>query len=371
MPLGGADRTVPTDGVKPSAATRALGLCREQGFALTGVCDARPTDRGDELRTWLAEGKHGEMGYLAEHLDARLNPDLVLEGARSAIVVADLYHTRDASPDVPEPGRGRVARYARGRDYHASIKKRLHAACDVLQGEHPGHTFRAFTDTAPVMERELAARAGIGWTGKHTLTINPRLGSWFFLGGILTTLELEPPPDQPAVEDHCGTCTRCIDACPTDAITPYSIDARRCISYLTIEHRSRIEPVYFERMGDWIAGCDICQEVCPHNSARPSPDPALAHSDYAPRGESFDLLKVLGWTAEDRAEAFRGSALKRIRLDMIRRNALVAAANAWRDTGEVAYLEAVRAAAHDEAELVRTTARDLLDDLDLPAASPE
>ena len=351
-------------------ASRVLELCAEHGFALAGICDASPTDRADELRAWLAAGKHGEMSYLADHLDARLDPDLVLEGARAAVVVADLYHTRSEPADRPDAAQGRIARYARGDDYHASIKKRLHALCDELIARHPEHRFRAFADTAPVMEREFAARAGIGWVGKHTLTINPSFGSWFFLGGILTTLGLEPPADQPTITDHCGTCTRCIDACPTDAITPYAVDATRCISYLTIEHRSPIDPAFFEPMGDWIAGCDICQEVCPHNSPRPTPGVEARNDAYRPKRTGFDLLGVLGWSADDRAAHLRGSALKRIKLDMFRRNALVAMGNAWRTSGDDRLLSAIRGATADESGLVSRTAKDLLRDLGQRPASP-
>lgn len=370
MLVGRAGCAVATDRVSVDPAARVLELCKSHGFALAGVCDASPTEHADELRAWLAAGKHGEMAYLAEHVDAKLDPGLVLEGAVSAVMVADLYHTRNEPEDRLDPSAGRVARYARGRDYHVVIKKRLHAICDELIELFPEHRFRAFTDTAPVAERELAARAGIGWTGKHTLAINPELGSWFVLGGILTTLELTPPSEQRVVPDHCGTCTRCIDACPTDAITPYSVDASRCISYLTIEHRSPIDTHFFGAMGDWIAGCDICQEVCPHNSPRPKSDVGSRHAAYEPVRLGIDLMEVARWSAEDRTEAVRGSALKRIKLEMFRRNALIAIGNAFRETGDQAMLDVIEAASADESELVRQTARDLLADLDRPPASP-
>ncbi|RMH11536.1 MAG: tRNA epoxyqueuosine(34) reductase QueG, partial [Planctomycetota bacterium] len=232
------------------------------------MCPAEPSRQGDALRRWLKRGEHGSMAYMARYTDVRTDVRLLLEGARSVVMVADLYATRGAAPDESRSGFGRVARYARGRDYHKVIKKRLHQLSDELAGQYPGHRFRTFVDTAPVLERELAARCGIGWQGKHTLTIHPQLGSYLLLGGIVTTLELEPPPEQPKAVDHCGTCTRCIDACPTQAIRPYHVDARKCISYLTIEHRGTIDPEFHEPMGDWIFGCDVCQEVCPHNSAR-------------------------------------------------------------------------------------------------------
>lgn len=354
----------------PADESAILSLCERAGFALAGVCSAHPTDYADELAAWIAAGKHGEMSYLADQLAARLDPNLVLEGARSAVIVADMYHTRDEPSEAAIAGAGRIARYARGRDYHASIKKRLHALADELRERFPGEEFRAFTDTAPVMERELAARAGVGWTGKHTLTINPKLGSWFFLGGLLTTLERPGDHEARAMPDHCGTCTRCIDACPTNAITPYSVDATRCISYLTIEHRSPINPAFFESIGGWIAGCDVCQEVCPHNSPRADRAVGQRHPDYEPALSALDPLEVNGWTAEDRASALKGSALKRIKLDMFRRNAVIVAMNAYTATGDGRLLKAIEAAAEDESELVRRTATDVLDLLGRPPASP-
>jgi epoxyqueuosine reductase len=266
------------------------------------------------------------MSYLAEQLEPRLDPQQVLAGAQSVIMVADRYAGRE--PDQPmAPGRGRIARYARGRDYHVVIKKRLHSLCDALHEQHPRESFRSFTDTAPVLEREYAARAGLGWIGKHTLMINPRSGSYFLLGGVLTTLDLRPPAAQPIVADHCGTCTRCIDACPTRAITPYSVDASRCIAYLTIERREGIDPSFNASMGSWLFGCDICQEVCPHNSPRPSGLANPVRTEYQPRRDSFDLFGVLGWTEEDRRREFESSPLKRATLTMMKRNTVIAAGN--------------------------------------------
>ncbi len=272
---------------------------------------------------------HGEMGYLDEHRELRANPAGILEGAGCALMVGDLYAGRDDHLDDPlEPGHGRIARYARGRDYHKLIKKRLVGLLLELQREHPEAQFKAFVDTAPVPERELAQRAGIGWVGKHTLIINPKLGSYMFLGGILMTLDAANPPENQPVSDHCGTCTRCIDACPTRAITPHRVDARACISYLTIEHRGEIDPELASKMGDWIYGCDICQEVCPHNSTRPSDRlPAQSNPAYRSARSGFDLLEVLGWDEAARRDAFVGSAMKRAKLGMMQRNAAIVAAN--------------------------------------------
>ena len=346
-------------------ARRVLAVCSEAGFALAGVCDAAPTEHSDALQAWLDAGKHGEMAYLAEQLPARLDPGLVLGGAQSAIVVADLYRTRDESPEPPPNGLGRIARYAQGRDYHDVIKDRLHAVCDRLRESFPEHAFRACVDTAPVAERELATRAGIGWTGKHTLAIHPRAGSWMLLGVVLTTMRLAPPPEQERHGDHCGTCTRCIDACPTGAIEPWTVDARRCISYLTIEHRSLIDPNLHAGIGDWVAGCDVCQAVCPHNSPRVGGGYA-ANEEYASERSGFDLLEMLGWDGDARRAAVRGSALRRIKLDMFRRNALIASGNLLEveDHPELqARIESIAADA-SEPELVRQTAQAVLHRLD-------
>ncbi|MEX2219685.1 MAG: tRNA epoxyqueuosine(34) reductase QueG [Phycisphaerales bacterium] len=391
-----------------------LALCRDLGFVAAGIADAAPTRHRDHFLAWLGSGKHGSMAYFAEQVEARLDPTKLLPDARAAIMVADLYATRNESEDPPlPPGHGRIARYARGRDYHPVLKKRLHTLADALRARYPDAGFRAFVDTAPILEREYAARAGLGWIGKHTLLIHPQLGSYLLLGGLLTTLDLQPPPDQEVITDHCGTCTRCIDACPTQAISSggaepggtgvppvRSIDASRCISYLTIERRAPIPPEFHQPIGPRLYGCDICQEVCPHNSPRPAPasrpdgaegcshgwsDAQLratrgnvareqlrpgrggggVHPDYTPQNSSFNLLQVLNWTPEDRARAFQGRALKRATLGMMKRNALIALGNdpALRTQPQV--LARLDQAAADPAEppLVRDTAAAVLTQL--------
>ncbi len=288
------------------------------------------------MRDWIDAGMHGEMSYLAENNDKRTDPSTILEGAKCALVVGDLYASREDNADPALPsGHGRIARYARGKDYHKLIKKRLVKLLLELQDEYPEADFKAFVDTAPIPERDLAKRAGIGWVGKHTLIIHPKLGSYMFLGGIVMTIDAQNPPTVERVTDHCGTCTRCIDACPTDAITPHRVDARRCISYLTIEHRSAIDPHLASSMGDWVYGCDVCQEVCPHNSPKTS-DVLGEGPNHAYRSErdSFDLLEVLGWSEEDRREAFQGSAMKRAKLGMMQRNAAIVLANQFDNLDE-------------------------------------
>jgi epoxyqueuosine reductase len=376
-------------GGERAVARRETGL----GFALAGIARAEPSQRADELRAWLAAGKHGEMAFLADQLAPRLDCRAELHGAVSIIMVADVYAGRagvdgptqpdtmwddvsitpsvgqSSQPTTPAPHAplGRIARYAQRRDYHQTIKRRLHRLADALraidrQAQPPVQT-RAFADTAPLMEREHATNAGLGWVGKHTLLIHPRVGSGFVLGGILTTLDLPPTRDQP-IADACGTCTRCIDACPTGAITPYSLDARRCISYLTIEHRSLIPDDLAPHVGPWVFGCDICQEVCPHNSPRglmamPAPTPSAARPHA-----TLPLLEMLGWTDESRSR-LGVSAMKRATTSMLRRNALLGLL-ALLPTLPTADGQALRtrieSIATDDTEdhLVRATARQVL-----------
>ncbi len=338
-----------------------LSRCRELGFALAGVAPAERSRHESELRGWLAAGRHGEMSWLDRNTDKRLDPRVLVPGARSVICVADRYH--DGTPDGargPGPPRGRVARYARGDDYHRVMGRRLRRLADELASEFPGHTMRSCVDTAPVLEREIAGHAGLGAVGKHTLLIEPGVGSYLLLGQIITTLDLEPSAAR--AEDPCGACTRCIDACPTGAISPFSVDATRCISYLTIEHRSAIDPSLHESMGEWIFGCDVCQEVCPHNQPTRRTRAAAVGEAYRPRRESFDLLEVLGWTEQARRDAFVRSAMKRARLSMMKRNALIAAGNALRSDGFPELRRRVEEIAADPAEdpMVRDTARTVL-----------
>ena len=343
---------------------KVLDRCRELGFALAGVADAGRSRWGEQLRQWLASNRHGEMQYMADHVDLRLDPAAMVPGAASVICVADRYHTGHRDAPQAGPARGRIARYARGDDYHKVMKRRLHELCDDLQRAHPDEQFRACVDTAPVLERELAQRSGIGAVGKNTLLLEQGVGSYLLLGEVITTLPLEPTPDRLDV-DPCGTCTRCIDACPTDAITPWSVDATRCISYLTIEHRGTIEPEYHEPIGDWIFGCDICQEVCPHNRPTRRSRAQAVHETYAPRTTGFGLLEVLNWTEQDRRDAFTRSSMKRAKLGMMKRNALIAAGNALQRQDDAPLRQRVAAIADDEREvdLVRATARQVLEKL--------
>lgn len=302
----------------------------ELGFDLVGIAGAGPAQYRDYLRTWLDDGQAGTMHYLAQRFDERTDPGAYVPGARSVIGVAVNYHTPlEPVPEDERPYHGRVARYALGDDYHELIKSRLHALADWLRQRAPDALTKCAVDTAPVMEKGLAARAGVGWQGKNTCTINEQIGSWLLLGEIITTVDL--PADEPAT-DRCGTCTRCLDACPTGAITaPYQLDARRCISYLTIEHREgEIDPALAPKVGDWLYGCDICQDVCPWNSKAPdATDPALA--PRFPTG-TLDLRELLSWTVDDYRRELRHSAMKRVKLPVLQRNARVALRNNRKDT---------------------------------------
>jgi epoxyqueuosine reductase len=293
---------------------------RELGFDLVGIASAEPSRYRQYFRDWLDTGQAGDMTYLANRFAERTDPAAYLPGARSVICVAINYHVPLAPvPENDRPHHARIARYALGDDYHEHIKARLHQLADWICDQAPDAQTRAAVDTAPVMEKELSARAGVGWLGKNTCIINEEIGSWILLGEIITTLPL--PADPPAT-DRCGSCTRCIDACPTAAITaPYQLDARRCISYLTIEYRAEIPDPLKPQLGDWLFGCDICQDVCPWNKHSPtSNDPPL--QPRFPTG-AVDLNTVLNWTQETYRTQLANSAIKRVKLPVLQRNASI------------------------------------------------
>ena len=245
------------------------------GFQLCGTYAAVLPFGAGRLDEWLAAGYAGEMQYIADRREAYDDPQHVLPGARSIVMLGMLYATEE--PRVPGPTEGRVARYAWGAvDYHDLIRDRLHELADYLRELVPGAATRGVVDTAPLMEREFAQLAGLGWVGKNTLLLNKHVGSYFFLAALLTDVELDF--DVAQIYDHCGTCTACLDACPTAAFPqPYVLDATRCISYLTIEMHGPVPVELRPGMGDWVFGCDVCQEVCPWNQKAPrSQEPAFA-----------------------------------------------------------------------------------------------
>ncbi|MBI3465992.1 MAG: tRNA epoxyqueuosine(34) reductase QueG [Planctomycetes bacterium] len=260
------------------------------GFDLIGACPA-VTPRGiSRFHQWLASGYAGEMRYLESRAGAYSHPRHVLDGARSLLMLGMNYRT--VEPQAPSAGQGRVSRYAWGHDYHDLIHDRLRQLADSLLRLAPGARTRGIVDTAPLLEKEFAELAGLGWIGKNTLLLNQELGSWFFLAVLLTDLDLEYDPPQP--QDHCGACRACLDACPTGAfIEPHVLDSRRCISYLTIELRGPIPRDLRAGIGDWLLGCDICQHVCPWNH-RPSVgnEPAFAPRTGATVLELGELFQL-------------------------------------------------------------------------------
>lgn len=299
-------------------------LAAAVGFDRCGIAPAGPVPRADYVRQWLAAGRAGSMAYLHRNVEKRLDPSKLLPGAQSVIMVALSYHQQEPPRPSDEP-RGRVAMYAWGDDYHKVVKNKLHALTDGLHEQIDNDFDTKFcVDTVPLLERELASLAGIGWIGKNTLVLNEKDGSYFFLGGVVTTLELAF--DEPAL-DHCGRCTACLDACPADAFPePYEMDASRCISYLTIEHRGDIDPKLHEAMGDWVFGCDVCQQVCPHNREAPTTrEPRFAMREPWPYPRLSDMLK---WSDADYGGAVSGSAIKRATHEMLQRNARIASDDA-------------------------------------------
>ena len=297
---------------------RIRARAAELGFDPVGITDLGPPRTYEAFTAWIARGYAGEMAYLERGAQKRSDTRLPFEGARCAVVVGLDYGGRQPS--------GPVARYARGDDYHDVMTERLRALHAFIEGV-TGQAVRgkAYVDTGPILERDLAQRAGLGWIGKNTMLINPERGSFFFLGALL--LDLALVPDAPFEADRCGSCTRCIDACPTDAIlAPRELDARRCISYLTIEHRSDIAPELQSLMGEWLYGCDVCQEVCPWNErfARELDEPAFAPRAAVSGKDSRALAReLLAMSQEEFSVAFRRSPMKRAKLAGLQRNAAV------------------------------------------------
>jgi epoxyqueuosine reductase len=291
-------------------SVKALAL--ELGFDLVAIGPANPPEHGPDFRRWIEAGHAGTMGYLERRLEERLDPRRVLPGVRSVVCVALNYH--QGEPD--DPSWKPVARYAWGRDYHDVIGPRLERLATHL-AEAGGARSRGYVDTGPVLERDLAARAGLGWIGKNTMLLHPRLGSWFFIGVLLTTADLVH--DAP-LHDRCGSCRACLDACPTGAfVAPYVLDARRCISYLTIEHRGEIDPALHRGMAGWQFGCDVCQEVCPWNRKAP----VTREADLHPRG-AYPGAEVLSRLDDETIrKRFQGTALLRAKASGLRRNAVI------------------------------------------------
>jgi epoxyqueuosine reductase len=298
-------------------------VAAELGFSLCGVCPAVNPPGAARLNDWLAAGYAGQMHYLADRREAYSDPSRVLEGARSVVMLAMNYRTAD--PAALASGQGRVSRYAWGEaDYHDLIRERLNTLAEFIRAKEPSANVRGVVDTAPLMEREFAQLAGLGWIGKNTLLLNREQGSWFFLAALLTDIELAY--DAAHETDHCGTCRACLDACPTGAFPqPYVLDASRCISYLTIELREAMPAELRPGVGDWLFGCDVCQDVCPWNSRAPLSREAA----FAPRGDSnpVDLIGLFELDDTRFRERFRRTPLWRAKRRGILRNAAIVLGN--------------------------------------------
>ncbi|CAN5309508.1 tRNA epoxyqueuosine(34) reductase QueG [soil metagenome] len=323
----------------------------ELGFADCRIVEPDLDAAAERLDRWLDLDRHGAMNWMASHAALRRDPDSLLPGTLRAVCVRMDYLPRDRDDDwreqglaaLDDAGAAVVSVYARGRDYHKVLRTRLAALAERVAAAAPEGRHRVFTDSAPVMEVELARSAGLGWRGKHTLLLDREGGSMVFLGGFYTTLPL--PVDQP-VSDHCGSCTACIDVCPTRAIVaPYELDARRCISYLTIEHPGPIPLEFREAIGNRIYGCDDCQLVCPWNKyARRSP---LEDFDVRNGFDDARLLELFAWDEAHFLRATEGSAIRRIGHERWQRNLAVALGNALRTTRDAALQGDITAALDD------------------------
>jgi epoxyqueuosine reductase len=331
-----------------SELTDALAAeARAIGFAEVGIARPATGPAGERLHAWVAEGRHGEMGWMAERLAWRADPAALWPAARSVVMLADSYAPDDDPLAVlGRPDRGAISVYARGVDYHDPIKKRLKRLGRWLI-ERAGGEIKVFVDTAPVMEKPLAQAAGLGWQGKHTNLVSRRLGSWFFIGAIFTTLELRA--DAPE-QDRCGSCRRCLDICPTAAFTaPYRLDATRCISYLTIELKGPIPRGLRPAIGNRIYGCDDCLAVCPWNKYAGR---AAEHYAARPEAEAPPLAELAALDDSGFRARFRGSPIKRIGRGRFVRNVLVAIGN----SGDRSLAGLVRGLTRDADPLVRGAA---------------
>lgn len=311
------------------------------GFSRIGIATVEALPRREYFDAWLAEGRAGDMRFLEHHKKARLDPRTRFPWARS-VISATLPYAAPAPADFDwrSEMRGRIAAYALGRDYHLVISERVDRWVEQMRGLQPGTEARAYVDTGAVFEHEWAQRSGVGWTGKHTLTLSREGGSWNFLCEVFTSLEL--PPDPPAT-DHCGTCTRCIDICPTGAIrSARDLDPRLCISYLTIEHKGTIPRPLRAAMGEWLFGCDLCQEPCPWNAGGSNPQ-----EDLHPRLDELLRLDEVGFQRR-----FARTPLERTGLERLQRNATVVAGN----TRNPAVLPSLDMARSSPSPLVRAHA---------------
>jgi epoxyqueuosine reductase len=296
------------------------------GFDLAGATPAAPPPEIERLEKWLADGMNGEMRFLSRRMDAYRDPGLILPGVKSVLMLGVNYRTVEPAP--AGPGQGKVSRYAWGGDYHGVIRRRLRELADFHRRLVPHCGVRGVVDTAPILERAFARRAGLGWIGKNNLLVNERFGSWIFLAALLTTemLKFDEPCNDFSTQDRCADCRACIDACPTGALeAPYSLNARKCISYLTVEFRGRIPRELRTACGDSLFGCDACQQACPWNRDTP----VSSEKAFLPQ-EGMNPVNLAELSALDQSgfrRRFRHTPLWRIKLDGLLRNAAVAAEN--------------------------------------------
>ena len=334
-----------TDDLKQSIKDKAHRL----GFFLAGVTLPEPPPHFATFENWLAQGHHGNMDYLANERSRtrRANPLEILPECKSILVLATPY-----APPSPNKSEGRIAAYAQGADYHNVIPDRMKELVQFIeeQVERPVKN-RYYTDTGPILERDLAQRAGIGWIGKNTCLINPKVGSYFFISEILLDVELDPDP--PFITDHCGTCTRCIQACPTSCILPNrTLDATRCISYLTIELKEDIPVELRDKIGEWTFGCDICQMVCPWNRFAPEGDSAFQATP-----PPHTLTEELALTPQAFNQRFKGTPVKRTKRRGYLRNIAIVLGN----SGDIHHLPVLQNALNDEEPMIREHAQWAID----------
>jgi epoxyqueuosine reductase len=330
-------------------ARRIKAHAETLGFQQCGITDTALDQHSARYRSWLAANYHGDLGYMVEHGSKRWVPEQLIPGTLRVISVRMNYFADPENPMsvLQDRTRAYVSRYSLGRDYHKLMRQRLKKLADFIQQTAQENHFRPFVDSAPVLERALAQKAGLGWFGKNTLLLNRKAGSWFFLGEIYTDLPLALDP--PYTEEHCGSCRACLDACPTNAfVGPYVLDARRCISYLTIEHRGSIPESLRPGIGNRIFGCDDCQLVCPWNRFRKP----TGEADFSPRHQldKARLVELFRWDEETFLRLTEGSPIRRAGYQGWLRNIAVALGNA---PTSIEVIEALRARVGDPSELVR------------------